>query len=170
MAGRRENVEFIVDRLIADMRSDRVEFDAVLVQEAAGRILGEAIERKLGKRTIVVETDERSRPTKKLINETTLYRGDRVLIVTEIATTGTGMRTMTRLVGDRKGAPVAVAAFATRNRDEVSSFEREEQIKVYALAALAFEGKTYGKAGREAKKTECEECRKGKPPISSWEI
>jgi orotate phosphoribosyltransferase len=170
VAGNRANVEFIANQLINDLSEDKINFDAVLSQEAAGRSLSETIAKKLKKRIIVVETDEHNRPTKKLINETTLYRGDRVLVVSDLSTTGKGLRTMTSVVRERKGAPVAVTVFATRNKDEISKFERREHVKVYALADLAFEQMTYGKPGREVSQKKCEECIEGKTQISSWEI
>jgi len=170
VAGSRQNVESITGRLISELRKDRVDFDAVLVQEAAGRSLGETIARKLGKRALIVETDDRNRPTNNLVNETTLYRGDRVLVVSDLSTTGSGVRTMTTLVREKKATPVAVALFATRNKDEVSTFEREERLKVYAVADLAFAHMTYGKPGAEADETECQECREGRPHVASWEI
>ena len=170
VAGSRENIERVANRIIAELRNDRVNFDAVLVQEAAGRSLGETIASKLGKRTLIVETDERNRPTMSLVNETTLYRGDRVLVVSDLSTTGSGIRRMITLVRQKKGSPVAVALFATRNKDEVSNIEREEHIKVYALADLAFEQMTYGEPGAEVDEAECEECRQDNPQILSWEI
>lgn len=170
VTGLRKNVESIAGKLIADLKQDRIGFDAVLMQEQAGRSLGEKIATRLGKRMIFVETDEHNRPTMKLINDTTLYRGDRVLIVSDLSTSGSGLRTMTKLVRQKKGAPVAVALFAARNKDEMSAFEHEEHVKVYALADLAFEGSTYGQPGVAVDQAECEECKKGMPQVDSWEV
>ncbi len=169
VAGNRENIKFIADCLITQLRNDRVSFDAVLMQEAAGRSLGETIANNRNKRKIFVETDDRNRPTMSLINESTLYRGDRVLLVSDLSTTGAGLRTMVSLVRQKKATPVAVAVFATRNKEAMSKFEAKEHLKVYTLADLAFERKTYGTPGAEVDEKDCVECRAGKPAIPSWE-
>lgn len=165
VAGSRANVERIADLLLAQLRKDGVKIDAVLTQEAAGRVLAGTIADKLGKkRIIVVEADDKNRPTKNLMNETSLYPADRVLVVSDLTTTGHGLRIMTTLVREKKAIPVAVALFATRNKKEVRKFEQEDGIKVYALADLAFEDRTY------ATKAECSVCAGEKVPIiDSWE-
>lgn len=169
VAGNRESVQLFANRLITELKNDRVSFDAVLMQEASGRTLGEMIANNLNKRKIVVETDDHNRPTMNLINDSSLYRGDRVLVVSDLSTTGAGLHTMTSLVRRKKGIPVAVALFATRNKEEMSKFEDEEHLKVYALADLAFERTTYGERGAEVDEKDCVECRAGKPAILSWE-
>ena len=170
VAGNRDYVECVADSLIADLKNDRVGVDVVLVQESAGRVLGETIAAKLGKRRVTVRTDEHNRPTMSLINETMLYRGDKVLVVSDLATTGSGLTTMMEVVRQKKARPVAVALFAVRNRGEISTFELDQHIKVYALADLALEQVTYGRRGIEPSVAECELCRAGKPRIASWEI
>lgn len=160
VAGNSGYVNTVADRLIGALRNDKVDFDAILTQEAAGRVLGSRIASELDKRMVVVETDERNRPTANLINETTLYRGDRVLIVSDVTTTGSGLRAMANLVRKKLARPVAAAVFVTRN-----TIERAAGLKVYALADLDFEEKTYGS------EEVCELCREGKlAAIPSWEI
>jgi len=170
VAGRKKYIESIASWLIADLKNGRVKFDAVLMPEQAGQCLGETIAARLGKRMIFVETDDCNRPIMKLINDTTLYRGDRVLVVSDLSTSGSGLRTMTNLVREKRGSPVAVAIFATRNSEEISNFECDERIKVYAIADLAFEQMTYGQPGTDVDQAECEECLKNKPQVESWEV
>ena len=155
-------MERIADILIAKLKADRVSFDAVLMQEAAGRVLGGTIADKLNKRKIIVETDDRNRPTETLINETTLYPGDRVLMVCDLSTTGEGLRKMAKSVRLKKAVPVAIALFATRDKKAMLEFEQEQGLKVYAVADLAFEGRTTSPA-------DCKFCREHKPFILSWE-
>jgi len=162
VAGRRSYVERIADILIAKLKADRVSFDAVIMQEAAGRVLGGTIADKLNKRKIIVETDDRNRPTETLINETTLYPGDRVLIVCDLSTTGEGLRKMAKSVRWKKAVPVAIALFATRDKKAMLEFEQEQGLKVYAVADLAFEGRTTSPA-------DCQLCREHKPFVLSWE-
>lgn len=169
IVGSRRYVERIADLLIAELKNDRVGINAILVQEAAGRVLGETIADKLDARKVVVETDDRNRPIKHLINETTLYPGDRVLVVSDLTTTASGLKDMTTLVRKKKATPIAIALFATRNKEEVHKFERQEHLKVYALADLAFEEKTYGKPGSEATEADCELCRQTRCLVPSWE-
>jgi len=170
IAGNRKYVDKIADRVIGELRDDKVIIDAILTQEYGGRVLAQRIASKLDKRIVLVETDEQNRPTESLINETTLYRCDRVLIVSDIATTGYGLRTMVAAARKRGALPVAIAIFATRNKEEMSRFEHEEGLKVYALADLAFEKETYGTPHKEANEKECEICREGNPAIPSWQI
>lgn len=170
ISGNSRYVNDIADDLISQLKDDKVVFDALLAQESAGRVLADRIANKLGKRMIVVETDKRNSPTNNLINETMLYRGDRVLLVIDLTTTGSALRKMAAIVRDRKAVPVAAAVFATRNKEEIAKFEREEHLKVYASTDLAFEEKTYGKPGIELSEKDCELCREGKPAIPSWEL
>jgi len=162
--------KLVTDCLVNQLRNDRITFDAVLMQESAGRSLGENIANSFNKRKIIIETDSRNRPTKSLINASSLYRGDRILLVSDLTTTGAGLRTMASVVRQAKGTPVAVVVFATRNKEAVSKFESEEHLKVYALMDLAFEHVTYGKPGTNVSNTDCSECRNGKPSIPSWEM
>lgn len=165
VATSRKNIEFIADCLIADLRRDRVSFDAVVVQEHAGRFLGETIGDKLGKRTLVIETDAQNRPTGEIINESALYPGDKVLVVVDMTTTGAGLRHMTSALRLKNAVPVAIALFAARSKQQVSKLEREEGLKVYALIDIAFEEKTRAPE-------QCEVCEGGKvpvPSIKSWD-
>jgi orotate phosphoribosyltransferase len=170
ISGNSRYVNDIADDLISQLKDDNVVIDALLTQESAGRVLADRIADKLGKRMIVVESDERNRPTSNLINETMLYRGDKVLLVSDLITTGSALRKMAAILRDKKAVPVAAAVFATRNKKEIAKFEHEEHLKVYAVTDLAFEEKTYGTLGVGLSEKDCELCRKGKPAIPSWEL
>lgn len=160
----------IAERLIDELKRDGVVIDSVLTQESAGRVIGDLIANKLGKRIVVVETDDHNRPTTNIVNETTLYPGDNVLIVIDLAKTGSSLRTMVSLVRNKKAQPCAIAIFATRNKEALSEFERRESIKIYALVDLALGESTYGIPGKDASEEDCEICRQGKPSIPSWQI
>lgn len=162
VASRLDYIEQIANELIADFERDRVTFDAVLVQQSAGRVLGEILRQKLSKRIIIAAVDNHNKATGDLINETDLYRNDKVLIVSDLSTTGTGLSTMVTSVRKRKAVPVAVALFATRNKTRMSEFVVAENVKVYAVGDFAFEKETVQEA-------ECKLCRESEP-VLSWEI
>lgn len=169
LEGNHDNLDFVATKLMSDLRNERVDFDVLVMQESAGRSLGELIASKLDKRVVIAETDNKNRPTGNLINDSELFRGDKALIVSDLSTTGGGLTTMTDSVRNKKADPIAVILFATRNKEEMAQFQKKEHVKVYALADLSLEDSTYGEKGTAANETNCEECRKGTPVIASWE-
>jgi hypothetical protein len=74
---------------------------------------------------------------------------------------------MTGLVRQKKATPIAVVLFATRNKQDVRAFETEEGLKVYALADLALESRTYGERWPTAPVENCPPHIREKPLIYS---
>lgn len=162
IASRFSNVDFIAEELISDLKCDHIDSDAILVQPSGGRVLAEMIKRKLDKKIIIARVNEKNQPTGKLVNEIDLHPNDKVLIVEDLATTGSSMKKMINSVCDRKAKPVAMILFATRNKEMMSKFEQKQGIPLYALADLSFESQTIAKS-------ECELCTRSSP-IPSWEV
>ena len=96
------------------------------------------------------------------MNEIDLYPNDKVLIVEDLATTGSSMAKMIDAVCNRRARPAALILFATRNKEKVSEFEKKQKIPFYTLADLAFEKQTIAKSG-------CEPCTVSES-TPSWEI
>lgn len=155
-------VDLIADLLIADLTGDHISFDAVLVQPSGGRVLAETLNQKLDKKIIIARVNERNQPTGELVNEIELHPNDKVLLVEDLATTGSSMKRMIDTVRNRKAEPVAMILFATRNKEKMSNFEKTQDIPLHALGDLAFERQTI-------EKSECELCTRS-DPIPSWEI
>jgi orotate phosphoribosyltransferase len=172
ISGKTEYVEVIANHYINALKQREIKIDVVLAQEEAGFVVAETIADKLKKRLAIVRTDEKNRPTMSLVSDLDLLPRDKVLIVSDLATTGTGLRRMIDLVREKKATPVAAALFATRNREEISAIEKKEGIPVFVIINnLAFEKETYGQPHEDIGDT-CEICKKEGPQsaIPSWEI
>lgn len=162
IAVRLSDVDFIADLLFADLERDHIISDAVLVQQSGGRVLAEMLNQKLDKQMIVARVNERNQPTGELVNNIDLHTNDKVLIIEDLVTTGSSMKKMIEIVLSRRARPVALIAFATRNKEKMAEFEKTQDIPLYVLGDLAFANKTIAKSG-------CELCLASEP-IPSWEI
>lgn len=93
--------------MVADHLCARVEpgVATVLVPESAGFFLGDAIATRLGATVAVARTDLVRRPSRTLFNGA-VHRGDSVLVVNDVVTTGTSLEPLLDLAADR-GATVA---------------------------------------------------------------
>lgn len=162
LAGSLAQAEYIAGLLAADFRRDDTAFDVILVQPSADRVLGQALSELLDKQLVIVRVNEKSKPTGELVNETDLYPNDRVLILEDLATTGSSMTTMIDIVRKRRAQPTALALFATRDKRRMSEFAEKQGIPLYVVGDFAFEKQSVSEA-------ECEMCRNSEP-IRSWEI
>jgi orotate phosphoribosyltransferase len=162
LASRLDYIDFIADQFVADLDGDHIALDAILVQPSAGRLLAQMLNRKLNKEIIIARVNERNQPTGDLVNETDLHPNDRVLIVEDLATTGSSMATMIDSVRNKRARPVAIALFATRNKSKMSEFAEKQNIPLYVLGDLAFEAQT-------VPQSECKLCAEGEP-ILSWDV
>lgn len=92
---------------VADHLVARVEpgVDTVIVPESAGFFLGDAIASRLGATVAVARTDLQRRPGRTLFNGA-VHRGDSVLVVNDVVTTGASLEPLLDLAADR-GARVA---------------------------------------------------------------
>ncbi|MFA5400247.1 MAG: phosphoribosyltransferase family protein [Dehalococcoidia bacterium] len=156
------NVRLVMDELISDLAGDNIRFDVIIVQPSAGHILGEMIATTMHKRLVIAEVDSHNVPTGELINDKYIYPNDRILIVSDVFTTGTGLSAILSAIRRCKAKPVAVALFADRAWEKLKEFEKHESIKVYSLGSLDFQDKT-------VRPTECSLDRTSKP-IPSWEV
>jgi len=98
----RELLGQVADHLVA-----RVEpgVATVIVPESAGFFLGDAIAQRLNATVAVARTDLQRRPGRTLFNGA-VHRGDSVLVVNDVVTTGTSLEPLLDLAADR-GATVA---------------------------------------------------------------
>lgn len=92
---------------VADALVSRVEpgIATVIVPESAGFFLGDAIATRLGATVAVARTDLQRRPGRTLFNGA-VHRGDQVLVVNDVVTTGASLEPLLDLAADR-GATVA---------------------------------------------------------------
>jgi len=160
----------IADRQIDQLKRENIVIDSVLTQESAGRSIGTLIARKLGKRLIIMATNDKNQPIPKLVNEEALYPGDNVLVVVDVSTTGYSLETMVSLVRDRKATPKAIVVSVVRSKEALSNLEKEG-IKIFAVFDSDLSEYTYG-IRQELVGDKCEICRRqGSPqPIASWQI
>jgi orotate phosphoribosyltransferase len=98
--------------LVADHLVTRVEPDVttVIVPESAGFFLGDALATRLGATVAVARTDLQRRPARSLYNGT-IHRGDRVLVVNDVVTTGTSLEPLLDLAADRGATVTGVLVF-----------------------------------------------------------
>ena len=139
VASRADDVNVITKALISDIERDHLSFDVVMTQPSGGRVLGEVIAKQLNKRIIFTYADDHNRPLDDLVNPEYLFKGDRVLIVSDVFTSGSGLSTMLNSVRTRGAVPVAIALFVERDSNEFSQFLTNEKIKVYSLGTVNFE-------------------------------
>ena len=98
--------------LVADHLVARVEpgVATVIVPESAGFFLGDAIATRLGATVAVARTDLQRRPGRTLFNGA-VHRGDSVLVVNDVVTTGTSLEPLLDLAADRGAVVAGVLVF-----------------------------------------------------------
>ena len=98
--------------LVADHLVARVEGEVatVIVPESAGFFLGDAIATRLGATVAVARTDLQRRPGRTLFNGA-VHRGDSVLVVNDVVTTGTSLEPLLDLAADRGAVVAGVLVF-----------------------------------------------------------
>lgn len=145
--------------LVADHLVTRVEPDVstVIVPESAGFFLGDALARRLGATVAVARTDLQRRPARSLYNGA-IHRGDRVLVVNDVVTTGSSLEPLLDLAADRGATVTGVLVFgaldgpgfrAILNRRQVPGDHLLEAGPAWALRAPE----------------ECPACARGEPPL-----
>lgn len=161
LSSRLDRTATISGELVSKLLAARLEFDAIVVQPSSGRFLAYMIAERLGKRLIVARVNEKNQPTGEYVNEIDLHPNDRVLIVEDLATTGSSMETLINTLRKRKARPVAIMLFATRNEKKMNEFAKKQNLPLIAVGDLAFEGHT-------VEREECELCPEDSIP--SWEV
>lgn len=97
---------------VADHLAARVEppVQTVIVPESAGFFLGDAIATRLGATVAVARTDLQRRPGRTLYNGA-VHRGDSVLVVNDVVTTGASLEPLMDLAADRGATVTSVLVF-----------------------------------------------------------
>jgi len=130
-----KNLELISQSIIDEIRKNGLEFNTILSPETAGSALAVTISKILMEKyqkkvqTIYAKTDDCKKPT-SLINWVDLKPNDKVLLVNDMISTGTGMRELNRLTGKYGGSVSGICVFTYRSdldlietlKQEISSF------------------------------------------------
>lgn len=147
-----EKLTFIAEKIcekIYDSVMDRGGIDAVVGPETAGSALVREIARILNSRdyryqrnvaAVIAKTDENKKPI-SLINNMDIKKGDRVLIVNDILTTGRGIEELIKLTNKYDSDIIGIVLFSRRNNDERkhSLEEKLSQRLFYSMTKLNVE-------------------------------
>ncbi len=109
----------ITNELIGWIRSNIEHIDVVLSPVTAGRILAYDIVREFNgdmkSRTAYAGVDEFGAVLNNLTMASRIETGEKVLLCTDIATTGKGLRSLEKIATDYKGNIVGLVGFAVRS-------------------------------------------------------
>ncbi|MCP3063345.1 hypothetical protein LXT21_31655 [Myxococcus sp. K38C18041901] len=140
-----------------------VENATILCPESAGYLLGYEIARQAGNSSLAVtRVDERRRPLASL-GAGGLSSGMDVVVVNDVATTGSSMKCLVQLARDQGANVRGILAFAATREPEVEHKLQELKLKGGWLMASLWE--TY-KPGTET----CPLCQASKPLLQAWEF
>jgi len=150
--------------LVADHLVTRVEPDVttVIVPESAGFFLGDALATRLGATVAVARTDLQRRPARSLYNGT-IHRGDRVLVVNDVVTTGTSLEPLLELAADRGATVSGVLVFGALDGPGFRSMLNRRQVPGDHLLEA-------GPAWALRDPEECPACARGEPLLPAAEL
>jgi len=150
--------------LVADHLVTRVEPDVttVIVPESAGFFLGDALATRLGATVAVARTDLQRRPARSLYNGT-IHRGDRVLVVNDVVTTGTSLEPLLDLAADRGATVSGVLVFGALDGPGFRSMLNRRQVPGDHLLEA-------GPAWALRDPEECPACARGEPLLPAAEL
>jgi len=103
------------------------DIDIVLGRETAGSLLVDKIcssKAIPGLEGTLIKVDEEGRPTSKILSGAKIKKGDKVLIVDDLTTTGTGLNKLISLVEKKKAKVEGIGLFATRNQEVIENLKR----------------------------------------------
>jgi orotate phosphoribosyltransferase len=161
-------------RILAEkMRQSGLRFNSIVGPTTAGNRLALALNDSMfgvGDHVYTIEADLAGRPTSRFVGEV-VRAGDMVLLVSDVLTTGAGLRKM-RVAIEEAGATVAsVALFASRTADPASKLG-DPQLPVFWLFTLKAE--EYGEPGFEDNAKNCPLCHYGAgdatPPVPARQL
>lgn len=150
--------------LVADHLVTRVEPDVttVIVPESAGFFLGDALATRLGATVAVARTDLQRRPARSLYNGT-IHRGDHVLVVNDVVTTGTSLEPLLDLAADRGATVSGVLVFGALDGPGFRSMLNRRQVPGDHLLEA-------GPAWALRDPEECPACARGEPLLPAAEL
>jgi len=150
--------------MVADHLVTRVEPDVttVIVPESAGFFLGDALATRLGATVAVARTDLQRRPARSLYNGT-IHRGDRVLVVNDVVTTGTSLEPLLDLAADRGATVSGVLVFGALDGPGFRSMLNRRQVPGDHLLEA-------GPAWALRDPEECPACARGEPLLPAAEL
>lgn len=150
--------------MVADHLVTRVEPDVttVIVPESAGFFLGDALATRLGATVAVARTDLQRRPARSLYNGT-IHRGDRVLVVNDVVTTGTSLEPLLELAADRGATVTGVLVFGALDGPGFRSMLNRRQVPGDHLLEA-------GPAWALRDPEECPACARGEPLLPAAEL
>lgn len=129
----------------------------VIVPESAGFFLGDAIATQLGATVAVARTDLQRRPGRTLFNGA-VHRGDSVLVVNDVVTTGTSLEPLLDLAADRGATVAGVLVFGALDGPGFRSVLNRRQLPGEHLLEA-------GPAWILRSPAECPVCARGTEPV-----
>lgn len=145
-------VETIVARAPAELTHE-LKGAKILTPESSGLFLGRALAEHYRTMQAIAHTDLRRLPTRKLLVGS-IRPNDRIVLVNDIAGTGTSLDALRQLVAERGGLAVGVALFAVARGTGVAEYCRKWQLPWYRVATARWE--TYAPES-------CPGCKSGEP-------
>jgi orotate phosphoribosyltransferase len=156
-------VRLVVEALVARM-PDCVEHPLagakLLTPESSGFFLGRALATRYRAPLVVAQTDLRRLPTKTLLSGA-IQPNDRVVLVNDVASTGTSLDVLRQLVAERGGLAVAVVLFGAVGGAAVAEYCARWQLPAHWLVTARWE--TYAPEV-------CPGCKAGEPLTSVAEF
>ena len=140
------HLEALSAQIASQFREDRI--DVVISPAIGGIVVGTEVGRQLGARTIFAERKEGKM---ELHRGFELSKGERVLVVEDVTTTGGSVREVIDLVRQAGGVLAGVGCIVDRSNGKVK-FDAK-QASVLALEAVAFEPQA------------CPLCKQGSPAV-----
>jgi orotate phosphoribosyltransferase len=129
-----------------DEVGEELKANVALSPSSAGLILAYDIARELngysGMRAVQTLCDqETGKPIPELANGFEIRRGEKVLIVNDVTTTGKGVETLIDVAKDNGGEVIGICLFANRGKDvaEVKNLKKEYGEKFHAIIELDME-------------------------------
>jgi orotate phosphoribosyltransferase len=153
----------VVDALVAKLPAEvqrELPSAKLLTPASAGFFLGRALATRYGRPLVVAQTDLRRLPAKTL-RSGVIQPNDRVVLVNDVASTGTSLDALRELVVERGGRVVAVVLFGVVDSPAVTAYCARWQLPSHWLVTARWE--TYAPEV-------CPGCQAGEPLVSVAEL
>lgn len=167
-ASETQNVAMVANLINRPIADAAMKIDAVVSPDNASVILAYELARQLDVPRLVARTSSDGMP-EHLLGSTSLKAGSRILMVSDVITTGRRIGALRRLVMEESYDAVGTAVFAVRRSKNHQRNWQPSQERLFALLELAAEDDTFGEPGHNAR-AECPLCSAGREYWNSDEL
>lgn len=155
-----EALRYIGNALLHNLHESVASTNRVVAPATAAYYLGQHLAKRLGVEAAIFATDERRRPLPRLVAGE-IKEGDRILVVSDVVSSGRSVDEMIRLIRDKNAAPAAVAAFGAVSPGRFESARRGWGCPSTHLLKIRWES---------VPKHACSACRVGDPMVHASEL